>query len=226
MAIGDALGKLLGKSPLAPLQEHFAKVHAAASLLPALTTAAQADDWERASTLHAELKALAADADKLKLALRMQLRKSMFMPVARSDLLELLATQDLLADESELAANLIMTRKQQLPDKLLPAFGKYLGAIMATVDLARDAVMELDEVFEVGFGKQEIDLVYAKLKSLARQEVAAKKLEEKLRARLFSLEQSLPPLDAMFIYQLVDRVSTMGRHAERVGNRLLILLSV
>ena len=88
---------------------------------------------------------------ELKLALRMDLRKSIFMPVDRSDLLELLTSQDLVADESEIIANLVTGRKIRLPEKSRAAFDAFLAGVVSTVDLARNAVMELDEVFEVGF---------------------------------------------------------------------------
>ena len=226
MAIGNALGNLFGKSPLSPLQEHMGKVHDTVACLPGLASAAQSGNWEEAAALHTEILRLASEADKLKLALRMELRKSTFMPVSRSDLLELLTSQDLVADESEFIANLVMNRKMGMPDKAWAGFDSYLSAVVSTVDLAWNAVMELDEVFEVGFGKRESDVVYTKLKSLLRQEATAKKLEAKLRGSLFKVEPDLEPLDAMFIYQLVDRIGDIGRHAERIGNRLLILISV
>lgn len=226
MAIGNALGKLFGKSPLRPLQEHMRKVHDAAAHLPGLVAAAQSGDWEQAAVLHKEMMRLASDADKLKLALRMDLRQSVFMPVNRSDLLELLTSQDLVADESEIIANLVMSRKITLPEKTSAPFDAFLSGVVATVDFAHSAVMELDEVFEVGFAQKEIDVVYRKLRSLLKQEAAVKKLDAKLRGSLRKVEGSIDPLEAMFIYQLVDRVGTIGRHAERIGNRLLIMISV
>ena len=226
MAIGSALGKLLGKSPLSPLQEHMGMAHGAVARLQGLVAAAQVGDWRHAAELHKELIALAASADKLKLSLRMELRKSVFMPVSRSDLLELLTSQDLVADYSEVIANLIMTRKLSLPEKAYPAFEVWLSAVVSASELAQGAVMELDEVFEVGFAQREIDVVYAKLKEINRQEISARKLEAKLRGTLFKLERSLEPLEAVFIYKLVDRISDIARAVERIGTRLLILISV
>jgi predicted phosphate transport protein (TIGR00153 family) len=226
MAIGNTLGKLFGKSPLSPIQEHMGKSHAAAARLPGLVAAASAGDWQEAAALHKEVIALAATADKLKMSLRMDLRKSVFMPVARSDLLELLTSQDRVADHSEAIANLIMTRKLVLPEKARSAFEVWLKAVVSASELALAAIMELDEVFEVGFAQREIDVVYGKLKELNRQEINARKLEAKLRGTLFKIEESLEPLEAMFIYQLVGRVSRIARDAEQIGNRLLILISI
>ncbi len=226
MAVGNSLSRLLGKSPLNPLQEHMRKSEAAVATLPTLLAAAQAGDWQQASALDKTLRKHAAAADRLKLELRMQLRKSLFMPVSRSDLLELLTSQDLVADDAEAFAGLLLSRKMQIPDKAFSQFAAFLTASTSACTLALEAVNELDEVFEVGFGKREIDLVYARLKAIAKQEKAARKLEAKLRSTLFKLEKSLDPLEAMFLYQQVDRLDAIARGSERIGNRLLILISI
>ncbi len=226
MAVGNSLGRLLGNSPFSPLQEHMRESEAAVATLPTLLAAAQAGDWQQAKVLGKTLAGHATAADRLKLELRMQLRKSLFMPVSRSDLLELLTSQDLVADDAEAFSSLLLSRKIQVPEKAFSAFAAYLVASAATCTLALEAINELDDVFEVGFGKHEIDRVYTRLKAIAQQEQAARKLEAKLRARLFALEKSLDPLDAMFLYQLVDKLDAIARGAERIGNRLLILISV
>ena len=226
MAVGNSLSRVLGKSPLNPLQEHMRKSEAAVSTLPALAAAGQAGQWDKAAALQKALQGHAREADRIKLELRMQLRKSLFMPVSRSDLLELLTSQDLVADTAESFASLLVSRQIEIPGKAYPAFEAFLAAATATCTLALEAVNELDEVFEVGFGKREIDVVYARLKAITKQENAARKLEGKLRAKLFSLEKSLDPLEAMFLYQLVDKLDAIARGAERIGNRLLIAISI
>lgn len=226
MTIGDSLGRVFGKSPLKPLQEHMQSATAAVSLLVPLVASAQAGDWKQAAVHHRKLLKLAAGADKLKLQLRMQLRKSLFMPVSRSDLLELLTSQDLIADYSESFANLLVGRRMQVPEAALPAFEPYLEEVTGVAQLALDVVDELDEVFEVGFGSREMEAVYDKLQALSRAEKTAARLEARLRQRLYKLERNLEPLDAMFLYQLVDRLDQVARGAERVGNRLLILISI
>ena len=66
MAVGNSLGKLLGKSPLKPLQEHMRMAAAAVHHLGPLVEAARADDWKQAASQHKQVLKLAADADKLK----------------------------------------------------------------------------------------------------------------------------------------------------------------
>ena len=226
MSVGDSLGKILGKSPISPLQAHMHTAHAAVEKLANLVVAAQTGDWKKAASVQKQVVKLSAEADKAKLSLRMQLRKSMFMPVSRTDLLELLTSQDLIADYSESFANLMLSRRMQVPERAEQAFEAYLAEVIGASEMALSAINELDEVFEVGFGKREIDVVHHKLQALARRENSARKLEAKLRQKMFKLESQLEPLDAMFLYQLVDLLDKIARGAERIGNRLLILISI
>lgn len=226
MRVGNPLGHLLGRSPLKPLQKHMQTVGHTVACLPALGSALQSQDWESAAGQHKEILTLAAQADQLKLELRTELRRSMFMPVSRSDLLELLTAQDLVADHAESFAGLVMSRKLRWPSKCFPAFAKYLDSVIQTVEAAQFTVSELDEVFEVGFAQREIDEVYARLKTLGKQERTARKLEAKLRGGLMREERSLEPLNAMFLYKAIDKLDDIARGAERIGNRLLIMISV
>ena len=226
MAVGSTLGKILGKSPISPLQAHMQTAHGAVSRLDALLAAAQAGDWKQAAAEQRQIAKQATEADRMKLALRMQMRKSLFMPVSRTDLLELLTSQDLIADDSEAFANLLVGRRMQVPDQVAAEFSDYVDEVIAVANVALDAVNELDEVFEVGFGPHEIDVVHQHLQTLMQREHAARKLEAKLRKRLYKLESQLDPIDAMFLYRQVERLDAIGRGCERIGNRLLILISI
>jgi predicted phosphate transport protein (TIGR00153 family) len=44
-----------------------------------------------------------------------------------------------------------------------------------------------------------------------------------IRRQLFDLESELPPIDVIFLYQIIDGVGELSDRAERVGSRLQIL---
>ena len=46
-----------------------------------------------------------------------------------------------------------------------------------------------------------------------------------MRRNLFKLEQDLPPVDVMFLYQIIDWIGDVADRAQRVGNRLEQLLA-
>ena len=63
------------------------------------------------------------------------------------------------------------------------------------------------------------------LKELDRLERTSDEEAIKLRAALFSLEKDLPPVDVMFLYQIIGLICTVADDAESVGDRLQILLA-
>jgi len=90
--------ELLGSSPVAPLQKHIKTVYECACQLPKLVQAANQGDWDTAKKLHEEIARLENEADRLKFQIRSNLPKSLFMPVPRQDLLELVLVQDKIAN--------------------------------------------------------------------------------------------------------------------------------
>ncbi|NLC10357.1 MAG: DUF47 family protein, partial [Gammaproteobacteria bacterium] len=82
---------LFGRSPIGPMQEHIAKAYECAAKLIPFFQAVMAEDWERVEQVQQEMVRLEKEADKLKRDVRIHLPKSLFLPVPRSDLLELLS---------------------------------------------------------------------------------------------------------------------------------------
>ena len=97
--MGNVLANIFGASPVMPLEKHIEIAHRCARKLRPFFSAAVSGDWEKAQEVRNEIEALEQEADDLKKKIRLNLPKSLFMPVPREDLLELLlvlyaATQD------------------------------------------------------------------------------------------------------------------------------------
>jgi len=225
MATKSSLGNLFGRSPIRPIQEHMQIAEEAAQLLPQLIQATIDDDWDRAGDIHKAIVAAEREADKLKRSVRKNLPKSLFMPVARTDLLELIGIQDHVANTAEDVAVLIMGRQMRFPEKLEPAILDLTAACVATVQQALKAIQELDELLEVGFLGREVKHVESMLKDLDKLEAKTDKKAVVVRRGLFKLEADLPPVDVMFQYRVLALLSTIADDAEKVGDRLQILMA-
>jgi predicted phosphate transport protein (TIGR00153 family) len=226
MAILSPLGNLFGRSPIGPIQEHMTLADQAAQLVPELFRATAADDWEKAAQVHKDIVAGEAAADKLKRSVRKHLPNSLFLPVSRSDLLTLVGIQDHVANTAKDIAGLVIGRSIRFPEKLEDAVIELAEASAATSDQALKAIQELDELLEVGFtGREEVRRVEAMLKVLDKLEGVSDKLAIKLRSRLFKLEKDLPPVEVMFLYQIITLICTVADDAEIVGDRLQILMA-
>jgi predicted phosphate transport protein (TIGR00153 family) len=226
MAVQSPIGNLFGRSPIGPIQEHMKLVDKAAQLIPELFRQTAADDWERAAAVHKEIEKTETAADKIKRSIRRHLPKSLFLPVPRSDLLTLVGIQDHVANTAKDIAGLVIGRSIRFPDSLQKGVIELAEASAAASRQALSAVQELDELLAVGFsGHEEVRRVESMLKDLDKLERASDKKAIKLRACLFKIENDLPPVEVMFLYQIITLVCTVADDAESVGDRLQILMA-
>jgi predicted phosphate transport protein (TIGR00153 family) len=91
------LSGIFGTSPVAPLESHINKVHECSQLLIPFIDACLDNDASLRDELLKNIVDLEREADELKKELRLRLPKSLFMPVDRRDLLEVLRMQDTIA---------------------------------------------------------------------------------------------------------------------------------
>ncbi len=90
---------------------------------------------------------------------------------------------------------------------------------------ALKAMNELDELLETGFAGREVTLVENLIEELDRIEHDTDTLQIKLRSDLFKLEKDLPPINVMFLYQIIEWIGDVADRAQRVGNRLEQLMA-
>jgi len=207
------------------MQQHMAKAHeCAANLLPFIE-ASMAGDWSQAEQIQQQMARLEQEADKLKKDVRLNLPKSLFLPVPRSDLLELLSVQDKVANRAEDIVGLMLGRQMQVPAALQVLMRQYVARTVDASAQALRAMNELDELLETGFAGREAKLVETLVEELGQIEQDTDRLQVEMRRGLFALEKELPPVDVMFLYQIIDWIGDVADRAQRVGNRLEQLLA-
>jgi predicted phosphate transport protein (TIGR00153 family) len=216
---------LFGRSPIGPMQQHIAKAHECAANLVPFFEAVIAEDWARVEEVQQEMVRLEREADKLKKSVRMHLPKSLFLPVPRSDLLELLSVQDKVANRAKDIAGLMLGRCMTVPHDLQPLMLMYVKRCVDASAQALKAMKELDSLLETGFSGREATLVERMVEELEDIEHDTDRQQVEVRRALFKLEKDLPPVDVMFLYRIIDWVGDVADRAERVGNRLEQLLA-
>ncbi|MDH0700968.1 TIGR00153 family protein [Pseudomonas toyotomiensis] len=216
---------LFGRSPIGPMQQHIAKAHECAANLVPFFEAIMAEDWAKVEQVQQEMSRLEHEADKLKKSVRLHLPKSLFLPVPRSDLLELLSVQDKVANRAKDIAGLMLGRQMAIPQALQPLMRTYVQRSVDASAQALKAMNELDELLETGFAGREAVLVETLIEELGSIENDTDRLQIEVRRNLFKLEKDLPPVDVMFLYQIIDWVGDVADRAQRVGNRLEQLLA-
>ncbi len=216
---------LFGRSPIGPMQQHIAKAYECAANLVPFFEAVMAEDWERVAQVQQEMVRLEKEADKLKRDVRVHLPKSLFLPVPRSDLLELLSVQDKVANRAKDIAGLMLGRQMSIPAALQPIIRQYVQRTVEACEQALKAMNELDEILETGFGNREIRRVTEMIEVLEDIEHDTDRIQIEVRRSLFQIEKTLHPVDVMFMYTIIEWIGDVADRAERVGNRLEQLLA-
>ena len=223
--MGNYISKIFGASPVAPLQEHMEVCFQAARALKEFFAAVTEENWERVAELRVAIVELENDADVLKAQIRSQLPKSMFMPVPREDLLQLVLVQDQIPNLARDISGLVFGRRMQIPESMQKSFLEFVARNSDAAKKARKTIRELDELYETGFRGAEVDLVLNFITELDAIENDTDELQTEVRNQLFALEESLPPVNVMFLYQVIDLIGDIGDMAERIGRRLELLIS-
>ncbi|MCE2573490.1 TIGR00153 family protein [Motilimonas eburnea] len=224
MPVNTILG-LFAKSPIKPLQEHINKVHQCCKLLVPFFEAVNANDWDEAEQLRAKISQAEKQADELKREIRLKLPRGIFMPVERTDMLELLTQQDKIANRAKDISGRILGRQLTLPAETQEDFMAYLQRCIDATNQAKKAINELDELLETGFKGREVDLVEDMIHRLDEIEDDTDHLQIKLRRQFQQVENQYSPIDMMFLYQILEWVGALADQAERVGARLELMLA-
>jgi len=222
---GNYLSGIFGSSPVRPLQEHMQKVVSCVSELVPFTLAVLAGDKRSRNQHHQNIIDMEKEADALKKELRLRLPSSLFMPVDRRDVLEVLTMQDLVAGGARDVAGLITGRNMVFPETMS---SKYMALVQRCIDAclqAHTTISELDELIETGFGKTERERVGGLLHELDEIEQDTDEQQVVLRHELFKLEDELHPVDVMFLYKVIDNTGGIADRAQRVGSRLQLMLA-
>ncbi len=218
------IGNLFGRSPIRPMQQHMrAAVACAREVLPLFEDMVAG----RVETLpqHRErIDRLEHEADRIKNEIRSHLPKRLMMAVERRDMLEILDFQDSIADVAQDIAELADLRSMTVPDQLAEPLLDLVRRVIAACEYAQKVIDELDALVETGFAGREAGRVEEMIDELSRIESETDELAERVQRRLFELEDQLG-VGTVFWYEMINWVSRMADFAERVGNRLRLLIA-
>ncbi|MBT8084807.1 MAG: TIGR00153 family protein [Woeseia sp.] len=223
--MANSFANIFGTSPVRPLEKHCEIAYRCTKQLPAFFAAAIKGDWEAADAVHQKITDLENDADEIKKEIRQHLPKSLFMPVPREDLLQLLLVQDRIANRTKDVSGLVMFRKMEIPAAIAPEFLEFVDRNVDAAKQARKSVRELDELFTSGFRGAEAKLVDSLIEELDQIESDTDQRQADLSASVFAIEKTLNPVDAVFLYRVIVTIGEIADMAERVGRRLEVLLS-
>jgi predicted phosphate transport protein (TIGR00153 family) len=119
----------------------------------------------------------------------------------------------------------MLGREMLIPESVSQLMLLYVQRTVDASAQALKAMNELDELLESGFSGREATLVEAMVAELDDIEHETDNLQIEVRRALFKVEKELPPVDVMFLYQIINWIGEVADRAQRVGYRLEQLLA-
>lgn len=226
MRASNPIASLLGSSPFKPMQAHMRVVIECAEEVPGLFDALIAGDQAGLTAAKDRIFAKEAEADELKNNIRAHLPKSIFMPVDRRDFLEVLNMQDSIADTAQDIAGLMSERDMSVPAGMSADDVK--AFVARCVDTAKEAlgiIEELDELIEMGFRGKEAGKVEEMVTKLNQIEDETDEMGMNLARALFAKEDEMKPVSVIFWYQMIQWIGDIADYAEKVGDRMRLLIA-
>lgn len=224
MPMNNILG-LFAHSPLKPLQKHSDKVTEACSLLVPFFEATFTNDWEKAEGLRQQISETERQADTLKREIRLKLPRGLFLPIDRTDLLELVTQQDKLANYAKDISGRMVGRQFGIPQNLQEDFMKFVCRSLDATVQAHLVIEEMDELLQSGFRGRELKFVNNMITELDTIEDDTDHMQIKLRLMLRQIEERYNPIDVMFLYKIFEWIGVLADQAQRVGSRIELMLA-
>jgi predicted phosphate transport protein (TIGR00153 family) len=225
MRTTNPIASLLGRSPFKPMQAHMRIVAECIAHVPALFEALIAGDQAEVVKVKDLIFAKEQEADDLEHELRASLPKSLFLPVDRRDLLDLLNMQDCMANTAQDIAGLMIERDMTVPEGMAEPLRELVQRCVDACDLATKIIEEMDELIEAGFGGREAASVLDMVEQLSAIEDETDEMGVKLTQILFAQEDEMKPVSVMFWYQMIQWIGDMADYAEKAGDRMRLLIA-
>ena len=218
------MDKLVGRSPVGPMQEHMRVVVACAHEIVPLVEAMANGDAAAVRERRAAIDDLEHEADSIKNEIRNNLPRRLMLALERRDMLEILDNQDSIADVTQDIAELVDQRGMVLPPPLVEPMTALAARVVAACDQGQKVINELDELVETGFSPRETARVETMISELGRIESDTDELQDRACRVLFSLEDELG-VATVYWHQIILWIADLADYAERVGNRLRLLIA-
>jgi predicted phosphate transport protein (TIGR00153 family) len=212
--------KVFGRSPFIPIQDHMYKVSECVALLPEIFAAYGAGEEARVQELADRISSLEHEADLLKHDIRDTLPRGLFMPVDRANLLQILTTQDSIANHAEDFAVLLTFKIAKSFKPFRTKMDAFVKKNLEAFDGARRIVGELDELLETGFGGAEAQKVREMVDAVSVLEYEADLLQRELLRELFGNEEKIGFADFYLWTRIIRQIAHIADRSDNLATSI------
>ncbi len=175
-------------------------------------------DFEEAQVCFDKVSDLEHKADEIKIQIRENLPKFIFMPITRDDFLKLLKEADSILDYAEDVSVLLPMREEEIPDRVRDDFKKFARKVFESVEQLEEMMNIFSKLLNSSFGRRPKERAKELQKELSDREHEADTIEKRISKEMFNYEEE--PLTAVHLLKVVDRMDSIADHAENVGDMI------
>ncbi|MBT3993522.1 MAG: DUF47 family protein [Gammaproteobacteria bacterium] len=147
------------------------------------------------------------------------------MSVSRQDLLDLVFTMDGIPNAAKDISGVMIGRQMLIPEEIKSGFIDCANAAIKAANQASNAVKKVDQMQRSGFSSSDANLLEDIVSELEKIEKENDELEIALRTEFFKVEKEYPPVDVMFLYDVINKIGSLADISQTVGHVLIRLVS-
>ena len=222
----STIGKLFGRSPFGQIQTHMDQVSKCITKMVEAIDAMVAGRHDEIEDLAYEVSRLEHQADQIKVDIRNHLLRRFFMPIDKSEVLEILSLQDSLADTAEDVCKIMTLKKLPFKDEFREEFDEFVKLNVDAFNMVASIMAQLDELIESGFGGSEGEKIRALAHDIAFTEHKADLVQMGLLKKLYASDTEMTVGEFHLWMRLTRVMSRISNVSENLANRILKTLSV
>ncbi len=213
------------KSPFAALNEMMKEVVECTDRVPTLYEAFLNSDKENIERIAKEISDHEYKTDMIKNEIRQSLPSSIFMPVARGDLLQIISSMDAIADKTEDLGVLMTFKTVKIPEDVKAEISEFVKRVLIVVNLSKEVIEELETLKAASFAGPETKTVSDLLDKINETEHETDKFQYNLTKKVFNNEQELDCSSLVLWLKIIETTGGIANAAEKMANRIRLIIS-
>ncbi len=216
---------LFRKSPFIAINEMMKEVVECTNRIPEIYDAFIDGNQEEVIRIAKEISDHEYKTDKIKDSIRQSLPHSIFMPVARGDILQIITSMDAIADKSEDVGVLMTFKKIHVPDEIKGKIKEFIKVVLEVVDLSKQVVEELEALRESSFSGPEAEEVISLLDKVNESEHKTDVMQYDLTKIVIAKSKEMDCASLILWLKIIEATGDIANSSEKMCNRIRLIIS-
>lgn len=217
---------IFGRSPFASLHSHMEIVDQCVKMLPKLFEALKNKDIPTLEMIAEKISEQEHHADLTKNNIRNHLPKSIYLPIERQHLLDILSLQDDIADKAQDIGVLATLKSLEILPSFQEDFDQFLAKNIESFESARQIINEMHELLETSFGGLEAEKVRGMVDHVGYQEHEVDLIQRRLLKNLYKDDRQMSYSSFYLWQKIFEEVGSISNLSEKLANRVRLTLEL